>query len=633
MKNRITNKFETHPQPLPGEYCEENNLFLIADRNGVWYLDSKRQLCSVENSQPEDQNAIQSIVAVAASNLDAAYDCNLPSWEELLKTPFVETVSAGEDHEFISCVKKYLPYLKNIFNRPILHLRIDNEAVVLSRARKVSSKAEEHLAGHPEDWDGKTLTGIRPKRILSEERYEEWEFYENFIAVDLLNRLTSYLIRQIHTLQKRQVREDILEKFNTQLQSVAYVMAIRISELWAKNQKNTENSHGTVQNYEMYRSILRQLQGLKTNVLYKNVRSRSRRIMHLGITNILQNDPNYKFIPKLWQLLDKKEELANIDDSEFLEKQRKMHIDFFSFTLLYLANAMEALGFHHQGGKVPWEIDGEVLFKHDLKIIITSEHVIELYRGNRLFMRIVPIYYKFNELDRARHNFEVPAPTLILYPDFISGVKIPASRKEPVVFLPISPYDVLSIEHLAREVNWYWWEDLLLKTPRQIDTVWIRNFSSLLDPAFEADGTIKKIAEVEHIHSRLKDQPAFINDIIHHRLTRAWAQNKENLNNLTTAIETLLQNIDHVRRCPICHQFGTIGTLKPLQVECNNCNAQWGIYDCGKCHKQFPYLKHENIANLLKASFYYEAVGQDMLCNFTLDEERPVPVCPYCAGL
>lgn len=163
MKNRITKKFETHSHPLPGEYCYENKDFLIADRNGVWYLDSTRQLCSVENSQPEDQNAIQSIVAVAAGELDAACDCNFSSWKELLKIPFVETVSADDDHEFIVGVKKYLPYLKNIFNRPILHLRIDHEAVILSRARKFSSKADEYLAGHPVDWDGKTLTGIRPE--------------------------------------------------------------------------------------------------------------------------------------------------------------------------------------------------------------------------------------------------------------------------------------------------------------------------------------------------------------------------------------------------------------------------------------------------------------------------------------
>lgn len=472
---------------------------------------------------------------------------------------------------------------------------------------------------------------------MSEERYEEWEFYENFIAVDLLNRLTAYLIRQIHTLKKRQVRKDILEKFNTQIKSVAHVMAKRICELWAKNQKNTEKSKGTVLDCEIYRSILRQLQGLKTTVLYKNVRSRSRRIMHLGITNILQNDPNYKFLPKLWQLLDKKEELVNIDDNEFLEKQQKMHVDFFRFSLLYLANAMKALGFDYQQGEVPWEMyeeeEEEVLFNHDLKIKKTSEHVIELYRGDRLFLRIIPIYYKFNELDRALHNFEVPAPTLILYPDFIPGVKEPVSRKESVVFLPISPYDVLSIEHLAREVNWYWWEDLLLKTPRQIDTVWIRNFSSLLDPAFEADGTIQDIDLAKQIHSRLQDQPAFSNDIRRNPATRAWAQNIEHLNKLTTAIETLLRNIDYITQCPICHNFGTIQNLNPLQVECNNCKAQWGIYDCGKCHKQFPYLKHENMANLLRVSSYHEAVGQDMLCNFTLDGERPVPVCPYCAGL
>jgi hypothetical protein len=76
-------------------------------------------------------------------------------------------------------IRKYAPFLEAVCHRPKAHLQIEIEKVHSSAARRIPPQAVPYLASHTEDWEQPTLRGIRPKKILSEIRDDQYDIYEN----------------------------------------------------------------------------------------------------------------------------------------------------------------------------------------------------------------------------------------------------------------------------------------------------------------------------------------------------------------------------------------------------------------------------------------------------------------------
>ena len=84
---------------------------------------------------------------------------------------------------------------------------METERVLVARSRRIAPDAPAWLASHTEDWDHRKITGIQPRRILAEVREEQWDLYENRIAVRLVDSLVTWLRRRI--AEVRRVLDDI----------------------------------------------------------------------------------------------------------------------------------------------------------------------------------------------------------------------------------------------------------------------------------------------------------------------------------------------------------------------------------------------------------------------------------------
>ncbi|MEI6422977.1 MAG: hypothetical protein WCP55_12220, partial [Lentisphaerota bacterium] len=148
---------------------------LLCDLSGAWRIGDIKGSCDKSACLPEEAEAVLRLGRVAA---DFSQDMQ---WKGLLE---VDVVDPGwqkdlDPNPLEIAIKDYLPYLRNVFHRPIRHLKVDSETVLISKVRRLAKKAPDHLATHPEDWDGRTVLGIKPKRVLAKVRLEQWDIYEN----------------------------------------------------------------------------------------------------------------------------------------------------------------------------------------------------------------------------------------------------------------------------------------------------------------------------------------------------------------------------------------------------------------------------------------------------------------------
>ena len=197
-------------------------------------------------------------------------------------------------------IARHLRHLQHVCHRPRLHLRVEEERLPVSRARRIPVRAVADLVSHPGDWEHRTLRSIQPSRVLARQIEDEWNLYENRVAVRLVDHLLAYLAKRLEELRKIKEILDASRDYSEQMQRSSYRRAARISELWSDTleSKTEEELSRTMQRLELAQ---RDLQSLLDATLYRQVPRRQSVALSLKPTNILVNDPHYRKVALLWR--------------------------------------------------------------------------------------------------------------------------------------------------------------------------------------------------------------------------------------------------------------------------------------------------------------------------------------------
>ena len=127
------------------------------------------------------------------------------SWTELLGRPLL----AGHDEDIVHLERREkrladkLPSIAHITERFVTRLGERSELMPVSRVKRPARRAIERLAGHTEDWAGRTLAGPVPRRALAVTREEDANLYENRMVAELVHPiLSSALLERIRKLRR-----------------------------------------------------------------------------------------------------------------------------------------------------------------------------------------------------------------------------------------------------------------------------------------------------------------------------------------------------------------------------------------------------------------------------------------------
>jgi len=169
-----------------------------------------------------------------------------------------------------------------------------------------------------------------------------------------------------------------------------------------------------------------------------------------------------------------------------------------------------------------------------------------------------------------------------------------STKDKTLAILPVSPLDILSVERIARAVQWWLYTEYCQIYPFTIQAKipdllleqnsWIvkegRNYKLLRSPRSEEQDTFNK-----HLSNLITETES--------RGAKAKAELSE-LQNLNNFVNEVKDKFKPLLTCPTCHKKNN--KLQNLDRQCfrcvcDGCKTEWGKRICVKCSVYYPYMQ------------------------------------------
>ncbi len=678
----------TAPDPING------GDFLIPNAKAQWSLlnkeDGQQQSGVFDKHLLPDELEAVSIRAIGKSLEELSdQNANWKIWRKV--SPLVPSMSERiEIQPFEKKIRKHIGHLEQIFRKPKAHLWTEIQRVLLSRARRIPHQAANYLAAHTEDWERPTLRGVLPKRILAMVTEDHWNIYENQVAVRLTDHLHTYLNRRVTEVRRLL---NIFEEIDYSGSAAGiYLRRNRIYKLWGEiyNDKDANVA------YQKTKDTLKELEylkykiaGLKDTFLYREIPRRTSVSNTLKITNIFVNDLHYRHVAVLWKEWSKQGIAKAKTPQDVYDEYQELCRSFDSFCLLLTLRAFDQLKFEPSDSDLETPIKKEAnlpLFGSicEASVKWNDDGVISVEKDDSILLRLIPLVSALGanptgniverHLDTISNAVSSDPLTIVLYlpspesretrlPVEIQkrlhtiGNDLPQGQKK-VGFLPVSPWEIGSVERVARAIRWVLWGSEFLKYPPEIEvpaTVNLPDNLGWMMPV-ESDNSYKILRlprdnERTNISLILNNVRRQLEDRLNisqcSRNNAVSAAQRNLFNNQIAGTEADIEQIrkieddlaqayeylNHLLCCPVCSsvispwffQYGN----DLFSCTCSGCGgAIWGIKICRPCGNRFPFLLPQlPNDNDRQAGWVDQVIGMDVLA---VPQSNDDFICPFC---
>lgn len=127
----------------------------------------------------------------------------------------------------IEQIRKSLPAVKRIFNKPIIILKDTDDVLPVENARIINQNTLLHLANHSQHVSNLTRTGVKPRKLLTRHFEDDYNIYENIIFCNYIDEILSLVNRNRRIFDNMLYASDIM-KFNLleKVNHVNYFLAL-----------------------------------------------------------------------------------------------------------------------------------------------------------------------------------------------------------------------------------------------------------------------------------------------------------------------------------------------------------------------------------------------------------------------
>lgn len=678
--------------------------YLVPETGGRWYLMkcSERAEGTFARSQILDPLDAASIRGIGYSLGEAIGRGG--TWCDVLSTsPLVPGMSdRAELQPFDHFLKENIGHLGEVCRRPRTHLRVEIERMAVSRARRYPPQAANYLAAHTEDWERPTLRSVLPKRILATVREDQFDIYENRVTARLVDHLVEYLGRRVYEVERLlRMFEEAAGNHGAEAGG-SHWRQRRIYKLWGDTLDASEAKRKASRTLAQLRHLLLTLTGMKDSLLYREVPRRSTVGTTLTMTNILSDDPHYRRVSELWRMWAGLGNERAVRPRAFYEEMQGLCRSFDRFALLLTLRALDQLGFRPTNpDRLLSEGEADAC-QGSRRVHIswaTADGVISLCGEGVAPLRIVPFCSSLSamsdeQLRRVLSDVDAAAvtgsTTVILYPSPSAAkgledlapetaerlrsmsheVSTPVQRA--VGFLPVSPWDIGSVERLARQLRWVTTAPRFLEYPPTIarqdlpqsffDHKWLEiagNRIRIVRAPGEnemvpsarivqeaADALALLQGESESVSQKLRGTQR------EHVTTGALNARSKALKAEITSSENRLAALRCFERdlaqavaivvdllvCPVCNKSADSrndfrAMNKHFSCTCPDCSTTWRTIACGSCSKSIPVLRLNEIERIALGGapgWVDRTLGADVLSVPRVVGTEVGFVCPSC---
>lgn len=628
-------------------------MFVVPESSGRWHLlrGSERVEGTISRSQMLDPLDVASIRAVGRSVRELVGQGG--TWLDVLDvSPLVPGMSnRAELQPFEQLLQESVGHLAEVCRKPRTHLRVEVERMAVSRARRFPAQAANYLAAHTEDWERPTLRSVVPKRMLATVREDEFDIYENRVAVRLVDHLMVYLRRRVHEVTRLlRVFEEAAGNHGAGAAG-SHWRQRRIYTLWGKAVDASESKRKAERTLAQVKHLLFAISGMKDSVLYREVPRRATVGTTLTMTNILGDDAHYQRVAELWLQWARLGQERAVPPRAYFEEMQDLCRAFDSFALLLTLRALDQLGFAPSNREQPLSTCMAEVRKGSRIVRLSwamADGAISLCGEGVEPLRVVPLCSSLAALDDeqlrgvlgdADAHAVSGATTVILYPapsdaDALDHLapelggrlcslahEVVKAGQRAVGFMPVSPWDIGSVERMARQLRWATTAPTLLSYPpiARPDLAHLPELGrgGALGMIVDTEGRIVRAprdGDKERLQRLVEASDAHVKSLDKERglASREAGANvrKKELNAAIVAAKARLAALERFQReflvavrlfddllgCPTCSKradetrdFNASGPS--FRCACSGCKTRWGTIACRGCSGRIPFLR------------------------------------------
>lgn len=582
----------------------------------------------------------------------------------------------------LTTLRNKLGFLEEVFRQPEVRLTTETVLEVAARARRVPGRAIAHLSAHSEEWAGRSLVRVVPRRVLAEVRDDELDTYENRMVVRILDELLKLVTKRLEDVQEllKRLRED--GNFSEDLVDSGHRRRHRLSMIWSEQHVDNDWLDLCTKMVTELQELKRRLLRLQGKPLYRAIPRRASMPSDVRQTNLFRDHRQYREVYALWlawrtdrNAMDK----AESEDASTLAASMDL------FVAHCFAKALAQEGFAlppnfrpvKPGVSVTWthqqsrrtlrltaEVDGSVVLQlpatGDATLRAVGVPVVFGDSGSpdTLAQWLEESRWKSTGSEEARVLVHLECTKEELTADtsweadwapLVDRSALDPAAEDSWQAVPVSPWSVQSVERVARILRAWIWRSLARTYPPQMTSSGIAVVSG--DALTAADGrwTVRgpQIARTSQAVAdalrganekllRLQDEraspqrrgggdqkaPTTVREVNDARVR------VESLERCKTELDRVTGLFDWYASCPCCGEceetlFDYAGRDKGFAATCGSCEAQWGIVPL-KCGHEVPYLRTED--DLPNERAAVELLGCDVL---VLPSEGTW-CCPVC---
>lgn len=642
---------------------------------GRWASGSTHLLDPATGSESRDQATSEDLDAVVALRQSLADAMATGSWKRFIEAPLL----AGHDEDTLQLEQRErllaekLPSIAHVTERFITRLGERAELLPVARVKRPARRALERLAGHTEDWAGRTLSGPVPRRVLAVTRDEDANLYENRMVAELVHPiLSSALLARIRKL--RRLVSDLAE-LNPAQHVGTYQRTERLYSFWGDDAEKAAESHihaaATLESLEKLAAWVLALRGSTLLMLLRGTATGQRSLRR---TNVITNDRHYRASGEVWTAFERPEEAVESADAK-QERLVGRHEAFDHYVFGLVVRALTDLGYRPATDSLPGVGDRVAL--------VGSWGSAELQRGQDGVLtltclgssrRIVPLIDAVGPNDDhdvvgerwAELEAAADQPTLVVYlagaasirnnPDQALAAAMtsaqddaPAARGH-LVGVPASPLETTSLERVARGVSLAVRLPPLLAYPPEISAREgpmpariVAHLTSAdlsqpgMPPLFTGETQLRLRRPLTPIEQTRLD--AVIAELSAAVRGSGWQRDfGQYISGLRESFEHAASSVLPLLTCPVCSQQADARSVQRegdvFEIKCLKCETRWGHERCGHCQARIPIIEPDDrVRNpeIDGAGWVERIYGQDALsspCWARTSANRYI--CPEC---
>lgn len=524
-------------------------------------------------------------------------------------------------------IDERLCHLQQVCRKPRTLLKLEEEHLKVDQVRRLSNRSVQRLMAHTEDWAGRGIRSIHPKRLLGMIAEDDWDLYENRVAARLIDHLLQYLSDRFAAIEPLLDAFREIDGFSDELKGGSFLVR-RLSSLWGESFDSAQQLVDAEATYRYLQRLELQLLGLKHSDLYEHVPPRAQVGQTLKQTNILLNDQHYRHVAGLWQAWSRRRRHAAPNPEASARESLELAAAFERYALMLVGRALRELGF--EPPDAPERGGAAVRLRSpqgDLSLSWTSDGAIRMEAtesGRPLVFRPLALALDAptdpREIarllepiaDRARRKAEV-----LLYPGETRrrealppaiarrlntlGLDARPEEARECAVLPISPLDLRSLERVMRVLQHWLLAHRFGLYPAVVPDA--RKASEVLRDLFgdwlewhEPTRSLRVLRRPKPAEAKAWDERIHKTRSALETKGKRHQDELEHWLELDRRIKAAAGHLAVFLACPVCREEAPddAGLVRQgergFKVTCWNCSTVWGTQTCAACRGDYAVL-------------------------------------------